>query len=353
MANVRLINPALFLPQKKGDLFAFQPYSAKIWDKQKCLNGIIEEIYKQQIRSEYIRPDILKSINNITTIRDRLGQPIFNIQFNPAREKRGESPNPNPSPVHILPGKKIPCFCCAQNIETQWPKERGFEFIINNKPYILVANPAPIFDKHFTLVSKEHRPMKMDIDLLTKVSQITPNMWVVQNGEGAGASNPWHFHLQLFSGDQKFPIEAVPAKDTYVKHFPQKQKLVIEKLDYPMHIYRLKFNQLSQPLLNYLTYLQNKFLKINPNNNLNYVIKKNSRNEFELYFILRSVDKISPLYAGAAYAEPLGVVIATKESDKEAWTSGKKARFHQMLSDISVEENIYEKFNNSLIQSLH
>jgi len=326
----------------------FQQKLEEIYQKTPNLPLILNILHKEQLHKGVISQEGLDCVRNFSyPIKDPVTGMEIIFQSNPARQKRGISTRVNPNPVNILPGKKIPCFCCMENIKNQWPDERGFEIKVDNKDYIFLPNPAPLFDKHLVLVSKEHRPMDMDINLGIKVSEKLPNYWITQNGINAGASNPWHFHLQLCEGDY-YPIVKVPAKKSIKKQIDG-QDLIIEKVKYPFEIYRFKFGKVSDGGINYITKLMDEYLKMHPDNRFTYAIK-NKGNEFELYVVLRDAKKEKvPVYGETVgFPEPMGFVASPLEKDKEPWLKDGIGKYLELLQGVRVAPVIAEQFEKMI-----
>jgi len=88
--------------------------------------------------------------------------------------------------------KNRPCFLCENNLPSQ---QLG---VLYQGQYLILCNPAPIFEKHFTIVSLRHEPQEIDssIDWLLRLSADLPDYSVFYNGPACGASAPDHLHFQ-------------------------------------------------------------------------------------------------------------------------------------------------------------
>ena len=98
-----------------------------------------------------------------------------------------------------------PCFLCADNL----PGEQ--QGILYRKSYIILCNPAPIFDHHFTIVTLQHQPQEISSSLtllLQMAADLSPAYTVFYNGPACGASAPDHLHFQMI------PIDALPFLHT-------------------------------------------------------------------------------------------------------------------------------------------
>ncbi|MFA5879497.1 MAG: DUF4922 domain-containing protein [Candidatus Margulisiibacteriota bacterium] len=322
----------------------FQKELAKIYHQTKDLNLVLDLLWQTQLAAGFISKDVFAYVNNITKIESPNEKIKFVIECNPARLNRGTSASKIVNPVNILPGKNIPCFCCLENIKAGWPIERGFEITLNKKQYVFLPNPAPLFSKHFTLAAKTHQAQIMDISAVLAASAKIKNLWVAQNGANAGASNPWHLHLQI--ADVEFPITNIPALISKNTKFVDSY-LISEKLDYLFSVYRFKFDYASPKVVNYLTKLQNYYLSLDPNNRLTYVVK-NSGNGFELYITLRSAlkEKVASYSENVGYPEPLGFLATPYEKEKNDWVCDGLPRYKKVLEELSIDQNYIRKFES-------
>jgi hypothetical protein len=110
------------------------------------------------------------------------------------------------------------CFLCPDNLP---PEQRGLEL----DDFLLLCNPRPIFERHFTLASREHKEQEMDIDrLITTAKLIGSNFTIFFNGAKAGASAPDHLHFQIC------PLASLPLMHQ-ISHMDLRSPRVINVLD--------------------------------------------------------------------------------------------------------------------------
>lgn len=122
------------------------------------------------------------------------------VQHNPGRFASAIA-RPDPPP-----GVTRPCALCEPNRPTE---QLGLAY----HDFILLANPAPIFSEHLTVVHKEHRPQSLSQcvgSLLRLARDLSSGYTVLYNGPGAGASCPEHLHLQACRRGS-LPIERTEA----------------------------------------------------------------------------------------------------------------------------------------------
>ncbi len=112
------------------------------------------------------------------------------IQFNPGRIVSSTAK------VDKASIKARKCFLCLENLPEN---QRGILF---DNDYLILANPYPIFNEHFTIPSLKHQPqdLTVSLDVFLKLSEAIGEHYVVfYNGPKAGASAPDHLHFQAGS----------------------------------------------------------------------------------------------------------------------------------------------------------
>jgi ATP adenylyltransferase/5',5'''-P-1,P-4-tetraphosphate phosphorylase II len=119
------------------------------------------------------------------------------LQFNP---KRIQSTGAHVDAKSIRERK---CFLCVANL----PREQ--QGILYNNEFLLLCNPAPIFDHHGTIIHIHHIPQAIEAQIavvLHLVKDLSPSFTLFYNGPKCGASAPDHLHFQA-SPTGKIPIE--------------------------------------------------------------------------------------------------------------------------------------------------
>ncbi|MCX7876071.1 MAG: DUF4922 domain-containing protein [Melioribacteraceae bacterium] len=89
--------------------------------------------------------------------------------------------------------KERPCFLCVNNL----PSDQKAVSIDDD--YILLVNPYPIFDKHFTIPTLRHIPQTIysNFKRMLIISEMLGKTFsVFYNGPKCGASAPDHLHFQ-------------------------------------------------------------------------------------------------------------------------------------------------------------
>jgi ATP adenylyltransferase/5',5'''-P-1,P-4-tetraphosphate phosphorylase II len=118
------------------------------------------------------------------------------VQFNPQRMR---------SSAAKVDSKSIesrPCFLCSENRPSD---QRGVTF---DKNMTILVNPFPIFERHLTVPSEEHKDQRifLNFETMLLLAEAIPDYIVFYNGPECGASAPDHLHFQ--AGNKGFlPIE--------------------------------------------------------------------------------------------------------------------------------------------------
>ncbi len=123
------------------------------------------------------------------------------LQFNPKRIKSTGAD----LDVKAIQGRK--CFLCLENLPEL---QKG---ILYRDKFLLLCNPLPIFDRHFTFSGIYHKPQEFEpsLDIMLDLARdLSPDFTVFYNGPKSGASAPDHFHFQIS------PNRAVPAENDAV-----------------------------------------------------------------------------------------------------------------------------------------
>jgi hypothetical protein len=95
------------------------------------------------------------------------------------------------------------CFLCPENL----PESQ--HAIAYHQEFLLLCNPNPIFERHFTVSSITHVPQALEANvgtLLSLTEDLSPMFAVFYNGPECGASAPDHLHFQV-SPAGALPVE--------------------------------------------------------------------------------------------------------------------------------------------------
>jgi hypothetical protein len=156
-----------------------------------------DHLFESQLKSWLLMKTNYDALKNIQTKSFWFDGFKFKVQFSPGRII---------STSAIVDNNTIsnrPCFLCVKNLP------EGQKGIILRDKFILLCNPYPIFQKHFTIASLSHEPQRISEyfgELLELSKLLSPRYTLIYNGPACGASAPDHLHFQ--AGTKQFiPIE--------------------------------------------------------------------------------------------------------------------------------------------------
>lgn len=151
-------------------------------------------------------PPFAIACRNLTGAKTRnvhCGDYSVTLQHNPARAASGGAPV---DPESI---RKRPCFLCAEN------RPADQQAILYRNQFLILCNPAPIFDRHFTVASLKHTTQ----DIVSSVGSLlqiardaSPDYALFYNGPACGASAPDHLHFQMIPADALVFLDSLQTK---------------------------------------------------------------------------------------------------------------------------------------------
>jgi hypothetical protein len=137
------------------------------------------------------------------------------LQYNP---RRIVSTGAKTDPASI---KARRCFLCVEHLP---PEQQG---ILYRDHFLVLCNPAPIFDGHLTISSISHQPQILRPwipTLLSLASDLSPSYTVLYNGARCGASAPDHLHFQ------SAPTGAIPVENDLASMQRWSEPLVLDDI---------------------------------------------------------------------------------------------------------------------------
>lgn len=196
---------------------------------QRCgLTYALLALYRQQVDCGFVLADPLRSEGQEEKhFFDEHCGVEFRLLWNPSRElrKNHELLKEREVVAKCIDESKLinkdkngkACYLCKENIALQNPAEILFPTKLAGEKYFAGANFAYITNNHFTIMNSSHRPQQYHKQVLAVlddfVLQTDGYFRAIFNGL-AGASIPWHEHLQATT--EKFPIEDIKIKNSDV-----------------------------------------------------------------------------------------------------------------------------------------
>ncbi|MBN1365269.1 MAG: DUF4922 domain-containing protein [Syntrophaceae bacterium] len=182
-------------------------YAEFYGEKDLSLPVLCQSLYDTQKKTW---PKLVEACGDLAVARTKMlsGQYKVFLQYNPARAVSSGAV------VDAESIKNRPCFLCEDNLP---PQQKG---VLYRNQYLILCNPAPIFEKHFTIVELQHKPQEIasSINWLLQLSADMSGYTVFYNGPSCGASAPDHLHFQII------PFNVLPFLRELKKLSPVKGK---------------------------------------------------------------------------------------------------------------------------------
>jgi hypothetical protein len=167
-----------------------------------ALSSLVPALWRQQVEDWPRLGEAVAGLKNVRTRSFRVGSATVVAQYNPGREA---STAAKVDPASIA---ARPCFLCVNNL----PKSQCA--IIYRTEYLILCNPAPIFEPHFTINSMSHQPQSVEVAapvMLDLARDLNGSYTIFYNGPASGASAPDHLHLQAA------PVATLPHEKELVR----------------------------------------------------------------------------------------------------------------------------------------
>ncbi|NBV42112.1 hypothetical protein EBR96_05015 [bacterium] len=289
------------------------------------LAAVAADLFCSQVDAGVISTQVIDQIRIVEKIESEPGGSFFLLQHNEARQHRGVSDRVHPNPPFTISFKGgMPCFCCPEVIHYQWPNERGILIRGAENPLLLLPNIAPIFAPHFTIVSLDHRPQNMDLVDLVAVAKQFEGGWVVQNGPDAGATNPFHYHLQAFFFDLPFESDSERYGVSVCK-------------THPGFVIKVTHSDLNR-FTDYYRRWTESYLNLSQTRRVNLFVRYNGI--WEGYIALRDTRYRTELYRSGqpGYAEMAGIVSPSNPAGYAEWKLDGWARYTRLVKEVTPSD---------------
>jgi diadenosine tetraphosphate (Ap4A) HIT family hydrolase len=189
-------------PEKVFSRFAFS--------NERSLGSLSQELFGHQLADW---PLLAKGVAALKAVHVRNVECdgfSVKLQFNPQRIVSTSAS------VDAVSVAERQCFLCAENL----PREQ--QGVLYRDEFLVLCNPAPIFEPHFTISHVQHVPQSIDQNLETMLKltrEMSPEFSIFYNGPRCGASAPDHLHFQA-APRNSIPVEvdAVDAHRRKVLH---------------------------------------------------------------------------------------------------------------------------------------
>jgi hypothetical protein len=184
------------------------------------LTALLQETWRGQVAGGFLLGDPLGPVEAQYADDPATGV-RFRFRWLPHRELRADSAELKSRGIYDPGGEERdlpvpfrdpagnPCFLCPGMIGAFFPKEILLPVDAGGRRWWAGANFAWLARNHFTVISDRHEGQDYCTGVLAAMTDIHNDTGgafrVIFNGAGAGASIPWHLHLQMTT--EPFPIE--------------------------------------------------------------------------------------------------------------------------------------------------
>lgn len=273
-------------------------------------------------------------------------------QFNPERIKSTSAKVDEDS----IKNRK--CFLCVENLPDE---QKG---LLLPDDLILLCNPYPIFPRHFTICSVEHKPQRISKafgELLEMTKLLSPKYSLIYNGPSCGASAPDHLHFQ--AGTKNFiPVEndIQQMKNDFGRMVQEEESISTSFIDDGLRklifiestdkkeiektfqvIYKVyeKFsNNTQEPMLNILSFFDLEF-------GWSVIIFLRSKHRPEVFY-KNEPDK---LLISPAAIDLGGVVVTPREEDYQKID---KEMLSQIFNEVSLDKKTFSQIEEKVKRKL-
>jgi hypothetical protein len=164
----------------------------------KDLGGKVKALLTQQKKAWNLCSNGYNSLSSVELRNFEFDGFNIKVQFNPGRIISSSAK------VDEKSINNRACFLCYDHLP---PEQKG---ILYENNFIILCNPYPIFNEHFTIVNIEHLPQLIEDTFnipLNLSRDLGKNYTIFYNGPKCGASAPDHLHFQ--AGNKSFmPIDS-------------------------------------------------------------------------------------------------------------------------------------------------
>lgn len=275
------------------------------------------------------------------------------VQYNPERIK-STAADVNDDAVNSRE-----CFLCHENL----PKEQNE--LVYDKNYIILCNPYPIFNEHFTISKKKHKPQNIIGnfgDILNLTQDLGSYYTLFYNGPKCGSSAPDHMHFQAGT-KLAMPLENEVdiLKSNFTKHEMRNGKIEIRFIEDYLR-YAVLFESSSKGELVYAFKIFVKaFKKISPPDDepMMNIVSTYNGNKWSVFIFPRAkhrpsqyfLDGKKKLLISPAAVDLSGLIITPRKEDFEKITTVDISNlFRQVILTKEYFEYLKKKIGEAFLK---
>jgi hypothetical protein len=319
------------------------------------LETALRTLFRQQVNAGYVlfdplAPDLL-SEKSLPTSSPQI---TLTLQWNPQRElrlnhhlllERGViAKDIDQSKLINRNAAGLACYLCPHNIALQSPSETCLPLVLNNEPYVLGANFAPITDNHFTVIPHMHRSQHYHPGVL----QAGFDLVIASNGAfralfngRAGASILEHEHLH--ASDTRLPIEMLDSSTVSTRY--REGAATVSQPDYPLPLWLIEGNELAA-VIDLGHRLITAWQALNPQRHSENLLMTRRGGHYRLFVIPRDLARLTAPERTAAMGsfEAAGLIVLSRPSDRALFDQADQASAYQLLASLTPEQSVQQAF---------
>ncbi|NLT51664.1 MAG: DUF4922 domain-containing protein [Ignavibacteria bacterium] len=202
------------LGKKKKTIFENRIFNEDSLNNSISMPEKIKSLFRNQLKTWSMLQNGVENLSKIKIKNFIIDESEIIIQLNPQRIKS------TTAEIKKKNNDKSECILCLENLPSD---QKG---LVLDKQFLVLCNPYPIFDSHFTIVNIAHIPQQISDyfpEMLDIAKSVSPYFSIFYNGPLCGASVPDHLHFQLCA--QNF----VPLEKEHNKSLEKEQILLTDK----------------------------------------------------------------------------------------------------------------------------
>jgi Domain of unknown function (DUF4922) len=311
---------------------------------------------KQLLNEQMVSWSLLrKNYDNLAGVRTRVFDFEFfqiNVQLNPERIKSTSAV------VDENSIKSRECFLCVDKLPSE---QNALTF---GKNFMILANPYPIFNEHFTISKRNHIPQTIigNFEELLNISRdLGSYLTLFYNGPKCGASAPDHMHFQAATKNV-MPIESEFDKilDNKSNSIFNNGKIKVRFFEnYLRHFISFESDNKGELLIAFKTLIK-AFKKISPPQDepLMNIISNYRKNNWCIFIFPRRTHRPSQFFAekerqlliSPAAVDMGGLFIAPREED---FTKIKIDDVIDIFRQVSITKEYFEFLKKKIGERFH
>lgn len=319
--------------------------------RQNGLATALRALFRQQVEAGFVLFDPADPAGLLEKqFAPQGSSPALRLQWNPQRELRLNpdlltargviAADVDSSQLIHRDERGRGCFLCRHNIVLQAPAEVVYPLELNNEPYILGSNFAPITANHLTVIVEQHRPQHYHSGILRAGFQLAAategQFRTLFNGR-AGASILEHEHLH--ATDQRLPLEALTTNSSRLLY--HSSKLRIAQPQYYLPLWLVEGESLST-VLTAGDRLISAWQQLDPTHHSENLLMTYQPGCYRLFVVPRDLRRLTAPGRVAAMAsfETAGLIVLSHALEQQLFEIADSEQAARLLSALTPQQPI-------------